>query len=72
MTAPSRDDDALDGSPAHQARLSCSPINPVFQLKKTFFSIRSHVIGDARSAQPNRFRENSPQRFVQSREVVVS
>src|SRR5262249_34486157 len=72
VTAPSRNYYPLDGSPAHLARLSGSPINPMLQLKEAFFSVRSYIIGNTRSPQSNRFLENPAQGFVQPSEVVVS
>ena len=72
MTTASGDDDAFDRRFANQARLAFPAVNAMLDLKKAFVSIRVNIVGDARTAEPNGFFQNSLERLLQPAKIVAS
>jgi hypothetical protein len=58
MTAPSCDDNPLDGCAAYQAWLALSSVNAMSQLKETLLAFRIDIIVYGRSAQLDGFAQN--------------
>src|SRR5438309_606830 len=58
MAAASGDYDSLDWSFADKAGLAFPSINSVLELKKSFFAIGVHVVGNTRAAEPDGLSEN--------------
>jgi len=58
MAAASRNYDSLNWSFAHKAGLVFPSINSVLELKKTFFAIGVHVVGNTRATEPNGLSQN--------------
>src|SRR5689334_15789912 len=71
MAAAPSDDHTLDGSLAHQTRFTFSTINPMLQLKKSFFTISIYVIGDGGTAKLDGLGQNLTYREVQTPKIFL-
>jgi len=58
MAAASRNYDPLNWSFADDAGFAFPSINSVLELKKTFFAIGVHVVGNTRTTEPNGLSQN--------------
>jgi hypothetical protein len=58
MTAAPADYDSLDWGLANQTCFAFASIYPMPELKKSFFAIGVHVIGDGGAAESNRFGQH--------------
>ena len=65
MAAAPGNDDALDGSSAHEAGLAFAAIDAMLQLKKSLFSVGIYVIGNGRTPERDGFFQYFPHGCVE-------
>jgi hypothetical protein len=58
VRASARHYDFLDGSLAHEARLSSAAVGAVLELEEAFFAFGIHVVGDGRASGSDGFLQH--------------